>query len=205
MTAAAPLPDLAAAAAALAGGAVVLMPTDTIPGFHARADDPAALARLAELKGRLSAKPLVVIAGSLEQAAMVAAPLDARARRYLTRCWPGPFSVVLIARPDAATAVTAGTGTVAVRVPALAWLRDLALAVGAPLASTSANRAGEPPAADFAEALARFAGRVAAFGGVSSPATANVGSPSALVDLTAWPPRLLREGPLPLPDVPLDA
>ena len=199
MTPAGPLPDLAAAAAALAGGAVVLLPTDTIPGLHARADDPAALARLAALKGRPSPKPLVVLAGSLAQVAVVAAPVDARMQGFLARCWPGPFSVVLVARPEVTTAVTAGTGTVAVRVPALAWLRDLALAAGAPLASTSANLAGEPPAGDFAEALARFAGRVASFAGEGSAATTGVGGPSALVDLTTWPPRLLREGPQPLP------
>jgi L-threonylcarbamoyladenylate synthase len=205
MTAAGPLPDLAAAAAALAGGAVVLLPTDTIPGLHARADLPAALARLTELKGRPSGKPLVVIAGSLAQVAVVAAPVDVRAQGFLARCWPGPFSVVLAARPEVAAAVTAGTGTVAVRVPALAWLRKLALAAGAPLASTSANLAGELPAGDFEAALARFAGRVASFPGEDPETIPGVDGPSALVDLTAWPPRLLREGPQPLPDLPPDA
>jgi L-threonylcarbamoyladenylate synthase len=199
MTAAGSLPDLAAAAAALAGGSVVLLPTDTIPGLHARADQPAALARLAALKGRPAAKPLVVIAGSLAQVAAVAAPVDARAAAFLARCWPGPFSVVLAAREDAAAAVTAGTGTVAVRVPALGWLRDLALAVGAPLASTSANLAGGPAATEFHAAVAQFGGVVASFAPAGADAPDTAGGPSALVDLTAWPPRLLREGPRPLP------
>ncbi len=199
MTAGGVLPDLAAAAAALAGGAVVLLPTDTIPGLHVRADDPAALKRLVAIKGRPATKPLAVLAGSLAQAAAVAAPVDARAQAFLARCWPGPFSVVLVARPDVMPMVTAGTGTVAVRVPALAWLRDLALAAGAPLASTSANLAGEPPARDFAEALAQFGGLVASFAGGGEAATAGAGGPSALVDLTRWPPRLLREGPRTLP------
>jgi L-threonylcarbamoyladenylate synthase len=199
MTAAGSLPDLPAAAAALAGGAVLLLPTDTIPGLHARADDPAALARLLTLKGRQAAKPLVVLAGSLAQVATVAAPVDARAEAFLARCWPGPFSVVLVAGPGVEAAVTAGTGTVAVRVPALTWLRNLALAAGGPLASTSANLAGEPPAVDFAQALARFGPRVASFAGEAAVAPAGAGGPSAVVDLTTWPPRLLRAGPVPLP------
>lgn len=199
MTGPGPLPDLAAAAAALAGGAVVLLPTDTIPGLHARADQPAALASLAALKGRLAAKPLVVVAGSLAQAASVAAPVDDRVAAYLARCWPGPFSVVLAARSGVADEVTAGTGTVAVRVPALAWLRELALAAGFPLASTSANAAGEPPSADLATAVARFGARVAWFAGTETETADAAAGPSALVDLTAWPPRLLREGPRALP------
>jgi L-threonylcarbamoyladenylate synthase len=199
MTGAGPLPDLAAAAAALAGGAVVLLPTDTLPGLHARADYPSALARLTTLKGRAGAKPLVVLAGSLAQAAAVAATTDARQEAFLAHCWPGPFSVVLAARPGVADAVTAGTGTVAVRVPALAWLRDLVLAAGGPLASTSANIAGEPPSRDLATAVARFGEHVAWFAGDSAEAATAAGGPSALVDLTTWPPRLLREGPRPLP------
>ncbi len=199
MTAGGALPDLAAAAAALAGGDVVLLPTDTIPGLHARADHPAALARLAALKGRPPAKPLVVLAGSLAQATVVAAPVDERAATYLARCWPGPFSVILAAGPAVAPAVTAGTGTVAVRVPALAWLRDLALAAGGPLASSSANLAGQPPAPDLATAVALFGEQVAWFTGGEDAKAAGSGVPSALVDLTTWPPRLLRAGPRPLP------
>lgn len=198
------LPDAAAAAAALAGGAVVLMPTDTIVGLHARIDHPQALAALAALKGRDEGKPLVVLAGSRAQTALVAGPATPRIEAYLDRCWPGPFSVLLAARADLATAVTGGSGRVAVRVPALEWLRELVLAAGAPVASTSANLTGEPPAPDFASALERFGACVLAYAG---PAATGAGSAcpavaaSALVDLTTWPPRLLREGPRPLPAV----
>lgn len=199
------LPDQAAAAAALARGAVVLLPTDTIPGFHARVDDPRALAQLAALKGREADKPFIVLAASREQAASVVAPLDARTEAFVARCWPGPFSLVLPARAGVSAALTAGSGRVAVRVPDLAWLRELAHAAGGPLASTSANFAGEPPATTFAEAVARFGALVAAFGGPDPESATGAGAASALVDLSAWPPRVLREGPRPLPEPPAGA
>lgn len=202
------LDDAGAAAAALAGGAVVLMPTDTVVGLHARVDHLPALALIAELKGRDAGRPLVVLAGSRAQAALVAMPVSSRQEALLARCWPGPFSMLLPARPDLAAAVTGGTGRVAVRVPGLAWLRELVLAAGAPLASTSANLSGESAAPDFAAALARFGARVRAYAGPAD--TAATRSPaaavaSAVVDLATWPPRVLREGPRPLPALPPDA
>jgi L-threonylcarbamoyladenylate synthase len=193
--------DLRDAAGVLASGGVLLLATDTVPGLHARADRPAALARLQELKERPRPRPLVVLAASLEAAECVAGPLAPRQRAYADLCWPGPFSLVLPARPGVPAAVTAGAGTVAVRVPASAPLRRLLAAVGWPLASTSANRAGEAPAGTLAEAVAVFGERVDGVWSASPPVggAGAAGHASAVLDLTTWPPRLLRAGPAPPP------
>jgi len=186
-------------AAALAAGEVVLLETDTLPGLHARLDRPAALAAIAERKGRAAGKPLLVLAGSLEAALALTAPLAAATRDYLTRCWPGPITAVLPAIAGLPAAV-APKGTVAVRVPEAVALRDLLVVTG-PLASTSANRSGEPPALELADAIARFPGLAV----WRDLAGATAGAASALVDLTGPRPRLLRAGPRDLPAWPDDA
>lgn len=191
------LDDPRDAAGILTSGGVLLLATDTLPGLHARADRPEALVRLQKIKERPRPRPLVVLAASLAEAERVAGPLADHQRAYAGRCWPGPFSLVLPARPEVPEALTAGAGTVAVRVPAPDWLRELLEAVDWPLASTSVNRVGEPPVTDLAEAVDRFGEMVdGVWSGSSQPGSADTeGRASAVLDLTIWPPRLLREGP----------
>ena len=196
--------DTAAAAAAMANGGVLILPTDTICGFHARSDCVPALARIAELKGRPSEQPLLVLAASLEQALALCRPLDARQAMYCQAAWPGPFTFILPASPDLAPAVRdAARGTVAVRVPARPDLCRLIRLAGAPLASTSVNRSGAAPLGRLEQAVAAFgplcdgwwAGEDPTGEGGAVPG----GQASALVDLTREPPRVLRPGPRPLP------
>lgn len=183
----------------LKSGGVLLLGTDTLPGFHCRADLPDPVTRILALKGRRTGKSLLVVAGSAEQAALVTGALDDRQSAYCRRCWPGPFSLILPAGGELSTAVNAGHETVAVRVPVLASLRSLVLAVGFPLVSTSANRSGDSPCNDFGVALAAFGSlvdgawepRESLYGVVGSGAA----GPSALIDLTTWPPVQLRQGP----------
>jgi L-threonylcarbamoyladenylate synthase len=194
---AAPRLDTTDAARRLRAGGVLLLATDTLPGLHARADDPAAVARIFAAKGRDEGKPLLVLAGSQAQARGVTGPWSAAQAAACRRCWPGPFSLILPVGPGIAAAVTAGGGTLAVRVPAWEPLRELLLAVGVPVASTSANLAGTAPAADLAAARALFADAVAGWWDGDGGRPAGPPRPSALVDLTAEPFRVLREGPEP--------
>ncbi len=203
MTGAPPLLDTAAAAAALARGGVLVLATDTICGLHARADRPAALARLVALKGRAPDKPLLVLAASLEQALALCGPVAGERRAQCAAAWPGPFTFILPARADLLAIISdKSLGTVAVRVPGREDLRELIALAGGPLASTSANRAGEPPLTVAREAALAFAGGVDGWWEGAPPGGTGGGLPSALVDLSGppgTPPRVLREGPLPLP------
>jgi len=187
--------DPAEAAAVLAAGGVVLMPTDTLPGLHARLDRPEALARLRALKGRDAGKPLLVLTHAPEGAAAWAR-LEGTAAAAAAAVWPGPYTLVLPASPLAPAAVTGGGDTLAVRVPAPDGLRALLAAAGAPLASTSANAAGEAPA--------RTMDAAAAWCGAEVDLVADLpweggGAPSTLADLTVDPPRVLRPGAGPTP------
>lgn len=114
-------------------------------------------------------------------------------------CWPGPFSLILPACPDVPKIVTAGGATVAIRVPRLKPLRHLILHAGFPIVSTSANISGRPTTPDPAEAAALFGEGIDGWWAALGQPKAG-GKASAVVDLTVWPPRTLREGPEPWRD-----
>ena len=179
--------QLAEIAKALASGAVLLMPTDTIYGLHALALDGNAVARVAEIKGREETKPFIVLASSTDQLQQLGVEADAERIETLASIWPAPLTVILPLREP--IAASRGASTLAVRIPALDWLRDLVGRTG-PLVSTSANRSGEPPVED-PSLLARDL--QFHLDGIVDSGVRN-GEPSAILDLTSEPPRFLREG-----------
>ncbi len=183
----------------LRAGGVLLLATDTLPGLHCRADDPVAVRRILACKGRPAGKSLLVLAGSLEQVRQITGPLDADQLAACGRCWPGPFSLILPVGQAIAPEVTAGGETLAVRIPAVLDLRALVLAVGAPLVSTSANRAGAKPIVDLAAASREFGGELDGVWGPDDPSGLPA-APSAVVDLTTKPFGVLRRGPVAFPE-----
>ncbi len=171
----------------LAQGKVVLMPTDTIYGLHALALDSAAVERIAAIKGREDSKPFIVLAGSTPQLDELGIAVDAAVLAALDSLWPAPLTVILpLHRPLAASR---GALSIAVRVPALEWLRELVQRTG-PLVSTSANRSGEPPVENPGALAADVRDSIDAVvdGGVRR------GEPSPILDLTTAEPRFIRGG-----------
>lgn len=178
------------AAAAIVRGAIAIVPTDTVYGVGAL---PEAAAAIFELKQRPRDKALPVLGAGLDELASVA-ELDDDARALAETYWPGPLTLV-VRRAPAFTADLGGDspGTVAVRVPAHPVALGLLERTG-PLAVTSANVSGEPPAATYEEACALAPGLVCLDGGtcdgVPSTVLSLVGRPNVLrqggLDLTAW-------------------
>ena len=183
--------SLAAAAALLADGAVVAVPTDTVYGLAARLDDDAALGRLFAAKRRPATAPIAVLCATTAGARGVATQWPPSAARLARRFWPGPLTMVLAA-PPALAARLGATGGVGVRVPDDAVCRAL-LEVTGPLAVTSANRHGGVPATTSEAVVASLGDDVAAVldGGVRD------GVVSTVVDLTGPAPLVLREGAVP--------
>jgi L-threonylcarbamoyladenylate synthase len=177
----------------LRAGEVVGFPTDTVYGLAALAANERAVRKVFELKGRPLSRPLILMVAEAEQLQPWAL-VDARARRYMSRWWPGPLTLVLPAADGVGPPLTAGQHprTVAARIPehdvALALLRE----VGEALATTSANRSGEPPALTPLE-TAWVSGLAAVLDGGRAPGAV----PSTLLDLSGEAPRILREGPVP--------
>ncbi|HEX2834069.1 MAG TPA: L-threonylcarbamoyladenylate synthase [Thermoanaerobaculia bacterium] len=179
--------QLAEIAQLLGEGKVLLLPTDTIYGLHALARNDAAVARIAELKGRDETKPFIVLASGIDELPDLGISADPSILNALASIWPAPLTAILpLSRPIAASR---GAASIAVRIPALDWLRALVKKTG-PLVSTSANRSGEPPV-DSPSALARHLHSqldAVVDGGVRR------GEPSAILDLTSAEPRFIREG-----------
>ncbi len=172
----------------LKGGGILAFPTDTVPGLGCRAGDGRAVRTIFRLKGRAGTKPLVVFLPSVAAAARFSGPWSPRVRRLLTACWPGPLTAIVRRRRRLPHGVGRGR-TVGIRVPAHPLALALTRRVG-PLATTSANVSGRPPLSNAAAATRLWPDRVLA---VPGPRRSR---PSTVVDLTRWPPRILRAGAL---------
>ncbi|MEI6487275.1 MAG: L-threonylcarbamoyladenylate synthase [Sphingomonadales bacterium] len=185
------IPDpagIAAAAAILRDGGLVAVPTETVYGLAARADDAAAVAGIYAAKGRPSFNPLIVHVADLAQAETLAlfSPL---ALRLAAAFWPGPLTLVLPRRADAPVAalVTAGLATIALRCPAHPVMQALVRAVG-PLAAPSANASGRISPTKAAHVRDSLDVPVIDAG----PCAAGVESTIIAVEAGGW--RLLRAG-----------
>ena len=174
-------------ASILLGGGVVLMPTDTIYGLHALAGHANAIQRIVDMKGRGEDKPFVVVGSSLEQLEQLGATFSRSTREILDQLWPGPLTAIVPLRSP--IAASRGAATIAVRVPALDSLREILQQTG-PLASTSANRSGEPPMVD-PKSLSRDLHDAVDAIVDEGP---REGEPSVIVDFTGAEPRFIREG-----------
>jgi L-threonylcarbamoyladenylate synthase len=171
----------------LRSGGVALVPTDTVYGVAALPNMPTAVDKVFELKQRSRDKALPVLAASIDELEEVVV-LDDRARRVARVLWPGGLTLVLRRRPEWTYDVGGDPATLAVRVPRCAPTQEL-LQESGPLAVTSANLSGRPPATS-AEAAAALVGGptpVVLEGGMQS------GRPSTIVSLVDRP-KLLRSG-----------
>jgi L-threonylcarbamoyladenylate synthase len=184
--------EITAAAAALLGGGLVIMPTETVYGLAARAADPAAVARLFEAKGRPRFNPLIVHVSDAARAREIAV-LDDRAEALIAACWPGPLTIVAPHREGSGVCdlARAGLDTVALRAPAHRVTRALLEAVGEPLVAPSANRSGRPSPTTFAAAIEETGDAAAV---VLDGGPCAIGLESTVVSLLDGPARLLRPG-----------
>jgi L-threonylcarbamoyladenylate synthase len=183
-----------AAAEALRRGGVVAYPTETFYGLGALAADGAAVERLVRAKGRPDGKPLPLLAAGLDQVDALA-DLPPLARRLAAAFWPGPLTLVVPARPGLHPAITGGTGTVGVRITSSPVAAALARQAGGALVATSANLAGEPPAATPA---ALDPALVARLDLVLDGGPAPGGLASTVVAVEGERLRLLRAGAIPV-------
>jgi L-threonylcarbamoyladenylate synthase len=126
----------------LRAGELVVIPTETVYGLAADAENPAAVARIFALKGRPPTRPLIVHIGEVEELDRWAQEVPDYARALAQEFWPGPLSLVLRRDARVSDVITGGQGTVALRVPAHPLTRELLRAFGGALAAPSANRYG---------------------------------------------------------------
>jgi L-threonylcarbamoyladenylate synthase len=185
-------PQIAAAAAALRRGELVILPTETVYGLGADASDPAAVARIFEAKGRPAFNPLIAHVADVEAARRIAT-LDERALTLAHAFWPGPLTLVLPATSGGVCDLArAGLDTVAVRMPAHALARQLLQAFDGAVAAPSANRSGRPSPTTLTDALEETGSSASA---ALDGGPCEIGLESTVLSVVPGePPQLLRPG-----------
>jgi tRNA threonylcarbamoyl adenosine modification protein (Sua5/YciO/YrdC/YwlC family) len=188
---------LSSAAHCVSSGQLVVLPTDTVYGIGADAFDAAAVAELLAAKGRGRNMPVPVLVGSwhtIEGLVNVVAP---RTWDLIQAFWPGGLTLVVEQAASLSWDLGDARGTVAVRMPLHPVAIELLEATG-PMAVSSANRSGQPPALTAADAQDQLGDDVALYldGG-----PAKTGIASTIVDVTGEVPRVLRAGAIDLDEL----
>lgn len=178
------------AARVVTGGGVVAFRTDTFYGLGADPFRSDALELINALKGRDN-KPILVLASEPVDAGRLVAEVTRAFEVLASRLWPGALTLVAAAREDLPELLTAGTGTVGVRLPDDPEAREIVRACGGLLTATSANKAGEPPAMS-ADEVARYFPE--GLGLIIDGGASRSQLPSTVLDVTGARPRLIREG-----------
>ncbi len=173
-------------------GEVVAIPTETVYGLAADAEQDAAVAKIFALKGRPQFNPLILHVHSLEQLEDYAeiTPLLLQAAAVF---WPGPLTFVLKRRPQAKLSylVSAGLDSIAVRIPAHPIAQELLRAYGKPLAAPSANKSNSISPTSAADVTASFGNQIPL---IIDGGSAAIGLESTIIDLTTNIPTILRPG-----------
>ena len=182
------------AASVVRDGGVIAFPTETFYGLGVTPWDSAAVQRLFALKGRSTASsPILVLIRHRKDLESLISEISPSAELLMKACWPGPLTIVFRASSRVPSLLTAGTGTIGIRLSAAASLQWLLDAVDGPLTGTSANRSGALPAVTAQDVQASLGVDVdLVLDGGRTPG----GFASTVVDTTVMPVRLIREGAL---------
>ena len=175
----------------VARGGIVAVPTETYYGLGVNPFDPQAVDRLLRVKGRPDGKPILVLIGNRGQLAMLVQKVSRTASLLMDTFWPGPLTILFTAAPSLPSNLTAGTGTIGVRLSSCRPLAEL-LSLTGPLTGTSANRSGDAPAQDASRVQESLGPDLAII--IDAGPTPG-GAPSTVVDARETV-RLIREGAL---------
>lgn len=181
------------AAQSVAAGKLVVLPTDTVYGLGADAFDSAAVVDLLRAKGRGRDFPVPVLVGSWSTIDGLVSVVDDHTRALVEAFWPGALTMVVRHAPSLSWDLGDAAGTVAVRMPLHPVAIELLEQTG-PMAVSSANRHGAPPAQTAAQAREQLGDDVAVYLEDSAGNAVMGGVASTIVDLTTVPPRVLRQG-----------
>ena len=172
-------------------GGIIAFRTDTFYGLGVDPFNEAAVRTMRELKGREDAKPILVLIADTSGIERFVWQPSELFELICERHWPGPLTVIGTAREELPVELTAGTGTVGVRLPGDVNVRDLLRACGGALTGTSANLSGEPSARTAQEVLNYFGGHVDL---IIDGGNVSVTEPSTVLDLSGPEPVMIREG-----------
>jgi L-threonylcarbamoyladenylate synthase len=182
----------------LSSGGIAVLPTDTVPGIGCRADDIRAVRRLFRLKGRPADLPVPIILADTPEIRRYSPRLPAVFKRLAQHFWPGPMTIVVKSNGKLDPILGGGGETLGFRVPDFPLLVELVQTMECPIALTSANPHGTEPSGYHTRLLAWWNHKVdlIVLGRSTAPKP-----PSAVVDISSRPYRILRDGPLDREDI----
>jgi len=179
-------------------GGVIAYPTDTFYGLGADPKNQAAVRRLFDIKNRQVHQPILLLIPDAGEVREWATGLTTDACDLMKKFWPGPLTLVFKAKEGVMPELTAGTGTIGLRVPGAALTRDLLKFLNSALTGTSANISGGSSPRTAEEAAAFLGNKVDL---ILDGGTTPGGKPSTVVDMSAAGPRIIREGAVPAGDI----
>lgn len=185
--------DVEQAAALLRQGKLVAVPTETVYGLAADATQEKAVQANYDAKGRPETKPLNVLVDGMAMVETVCRDIPADAYKLAEAFWPGPLTMILWGNGSLPPVVPAGGETQGVRCPDHPDTLAVIQALGRPLACPSANLSGQPSPKSAQDVLSQLDGHIDA---VLDGGPCTVGVESTILDLTAAPYRILRQGGL---------
>ncbi len=175
----------------LKNGGTIAYPTETFYGLGAKFDSDDALRKIYTIKQRPHDKAMPLIIGERDLLPVIAVGVSRTASDLMDTFWPGPLTLILPARENISEYITAGTHTIAVRIPGESFALRLAQAAHFPITATSANLSGLPPARDIETVLGYFGDRIDLI--IDAGPTPG-GLPSTIVDARGSALKILREG-----------
>ena len=176
-------------------GGVIAFRTDTFYGLGADPFNVSAVAKVRALKGREENKPILLLLAGASIVDRFIADRSAAFDEVAKKFWPGPLTIIGRAVPELPVEITAGTGTVGVRVPADVDVREFVRQCGGALTATSANPSGREPARSAKEVRDYFGDAIDL---VIDGGEVKAIEPSTVLDVTTTPIRIVRAGALDL-------
>lgn len=181
----------------LKSGGIIAVPTETVYGLAADANNPRAIDRLYALKGRITQKPLAIAIKQLDDVYDYVSRVDDKARRLMKHYWPGPLTLVFPCDLPIADQVHADNHSLAMRCSSSPLLQQLLAAFDGTICLTSANPSGQRDALTAKMVKDYFAEAVY----IIEDDRVITNKPSSIVDFSQTPARILREGTILAADI----
>jgi L-threonylcarbamoyladenylate synthase len=175
----------------IARGGVIAFRTDTFYGLGADPLNRQAVQRIRKLKGREDAKPILILLSDLSEIDRFITHQSEIFQTVADRFWPGPLTLVGVAHANLPEELTAGTGTIGVRLPDDERVRSLVRECGGALTATSANASGQPPARSAQDVRNYFPSGLDL---IVDGGEVNATQASTVLDLSGAEANLIREG-----------
>ena len=178
----------------LRGGGVIAYPTETFYGLGAHAGNAEAVEKIFIIKGRPFANPIALIMGNEENMEELVREVSPASRRLMEAFWPGALTLVFNASSRILPPLTAGAGTIGIRVSSHPIASAIAKTLHFPITATSANLSGEGECSTAEEVAERLEEKIDAI--IDGGGTRG-GVGSTILNVTTDPPVIIREGTIP--------